>query len=296
MTNASDQQAPEVIELDATALHVVADGLGFPESPRWHQGELWFSDINNRAVMRLPADSGPLVTVLEVPSKPSGLGWLPDGRLLVVAMGDRQLLRLETDGSVNVVADLRSFARFNCNDMLVDPQGRAYVGQFGFDPATEEPRSTVLVRVDPDGTVSLAADDLQFPNGTVLTADGRTLIIAESWSHDLTAFDVAADGTLSGRRLWAHLEGAAPDGICLDAEGAVWLASPISKELIRVAEGGQVLARIRTGARRAIACALGGAEHSTLYACTVGRSHEVESGVTGRIEAVEVDVPGVEPS
>jgi sugar lactone lactonase YvrE len=280
------------LEREATALRLVAEGLEFPESPRWHEGELWFSDIEGRAVKQLPADGGPPVTVLEVPSKPSGLGWLPDGRLLVVAMGDRQLLRVEVDGTVSVAAELRSFARFNCNDMLVDPLGRAYVGQFGFDPATEEPCSTVLVRVDPDGTIGVAADDLQFPNGAVLTPDGRTLIIAESWSHDLTAFDVAGDGTLRGRRRWAHLEGAAPDGICLDAEGAVWLASPISKEIIRVAEGGQVLARIRTGARRPIACALGDDGLSTLYVCTVGRAHEVEAGGTGRIEAVAVDVPG----
>jgi sugar lactone lactonase YvrE len=232
-------------------------------------------------------------SVLDVPSKPSGLGWLPDGRLLVVAMGERQVLRVELDNTVSVAADLRSFARFNCNDMLVDPVGRAYVGQFGFDPATEEPQSTVLVRVDPDGAVAIAAEDLQFPNGAVLTPDGRTLIIAESWSHDLTSFDVAADGTLSGRRQWAHLQGAAPDGICLDCEGAVWLASPISKEVIRVAEGGLVLARIGTGARRAIACTLGGSDLSTLFVCTVGRAHEVRAGSTGRIEATDVEVPGV---
>jgi sugar lactone lactonase YvrE len=281
------------VESKAPVFRVVADGLQFPESPRWHGGELWFSDIDGRAVKRLPSDGAPPVTVLDVPSKPSGLGWLPDGRLLVVAMGDRQVLRMESDGTVSVVADLHSFARFNCNDMLVDPVGRAYVGQFGFDPATEEPRSTVLVRVDPDGSIDVAADDLQFPNGAVLTPDGRTLIIAESWSHDLTAFDVAADGTLSGRRLWAHLEGAAPDGICLDAEAAVWLASPISKEVVRVAEGGRVLTRIGTGARRAIACTLGGPDLSTLFVCTVGRAHEVEAGSTGRIEGIDVDVPGV---
>jgi sugar lactone lactonase YvrE len=278
---------------ETVALRVFADGLEFPESPRWHEGELWFSDIDGRAVKRLPSDGGSPVSVLDVPSKPSGLGWLPDGRLLVVAMGDRQILRVESDSSVTVAADLRSYARFNCNDMLVDGVGRAYVGQFGFDPATEEPRSTVLIRVDPDGSIDIVAEDLQFPTGAVLTPDGRTLIIAESWSHDLTAFDVAADGTLSGRRLWAHLEGAAPDGICLDVEGAVWLASPISKEVVRVAEGGRVLARISTGARRAIACTLGGPDLSTLFICTAGRAHEVEAGSTGRIEGVDVDVPGV---
>jgi sugar lactone lactonase YvrE len=279
-------------EREAKTLRVVAEGLAFPESPRWHDGELWFSDIDGGAVKRLPADGGPPVVVLEVSSKPSGLGWLPDGRLLVVAMGDRELLRVEVDGTVSVAADLRPFARFKCNDMLVDALGRAYVGQFGFDPSHEEPRATELLRVDPDGAISVAAEGLQFPNAAVLTPDGRTMIIAESWSHDLTAFDVAPDGTLSGRRQWAHLEGAAPDGICLDAEGAIWLASPISKEVIRVAEGGRVLTRIGTGMRRAIACNFGGGDLGTLYVTTAGRAHEVESGTTGRIEAIDVDVPG----
>ncbi len=274
------------------ALELLVDGLGFPEGPRWHEGELWFSDMDAGTVQRLPAGGGAPVVELTVESHPSGLGWLPDGRLLVVAMGDRRLLRREPDGAVSVAAELVPWATSRCNDMLVDPEGRAYVGQFGFDPSTEEARPTSVLRVDPDGTVAVAAEDLVFPNGTVLTPDRRTMVIAETWTHDLVAYDVAPDGSLDGRRRWAHLDGAAPDGICLDAEGAVWAASPISKEVLRVAEGGQVLGRVATGTRRAIACALGGPDRRTLFVCTVGRASEQALGPTGRIEALEVEVPG----
>jgi sugar lactone lactonase YvrE len=243
-------------------------GLAFPESPRWHEGRLWFSDFYERRVLRVGED-GRVETVCEVPGQPSGLGWLPDGRLLVVSMNDRRLLRL--DGGVLVaVADLSRFAGGPCNDMLVDGHGRAYIGNFGFDLQGRAPfAATGLVLVTPDGAARVVAPDMHFPNGTVLTPDGRTLIVAESYGQRLTAFDVAADGTLANRRVWAQLEGRGlgPDGICLDAEGAIWLASPVSREVLRVREGGAVTDRLPTEGQ-AVACTLGGADRRTLFVLT----------------------------
>jgi sugar lactone lactonase YvrE len=243
-------------------------GLAFPESPRWHEGRLWFSDFYERRVLRVGED-GRVETVCEVPGQPSGLGWLPDGRLLVVSMNDRRLLRL--DGGVLVaVADLSRFAGGPCNDMLVDGHGRAYIGNFGFDLQGRAPfAATGLVLVTPDGAARVVAPDMHFPNGTVLTPDGRTLIVAESYGQRLTAFDVAADGTLANRRVWAQLEGrgVGPDGICLDAEGAIWLASPVSREVLRVREGGAVTDRLPTEGQ-AVACTLGGADRRTLFVLT----------------------------
>ena len=201
-------------------------------------------------------------------------------------------MRQEADGTTVEVADLTPFTGGNTNDMVVDHAGRAYVGNFGYDSGKEEPRGATICRVDPNGTVSVAADGLDFPNGTVLTPDRRTMIIGESVGHRLRAFDVEGDGNLSNKRVWAQLEGVAPDGICLDAEGMVWVASPISKEVLRIAEGGEILARVGTGTRRPLACMLAGADRRTLVMCTVGRHRETEAGPTGRLEAVEVDVPG----
>ena len=253
----------------------VAEGLAFAEGPRWHDGALYWSDMHGHVVQRLAG--GQVETVCEVPNRPSGLGWMPDGRMLIVSMADKRLLRLEADGSLALHADLSALAPRSCNDMVVDAEGRAYVGNFGFeigtDGETEEPRATVLIRVDPDGTARAVADDLLFPNGAVITPDGRTLIIAETWRACLTAFDIDAVGDLSNRRLWAQLpEGAVPDGICLDAQGAVWAASPTTNECLRIAEGGEVLDRVATP-QKAFACALGGAQGGTLYVC-IADSHD----------------------
>jgi sugar lactone lactonase YvrE len=243
-------------------------GLAFPESPRWHDGRLWFSDFYERRVSRVDGN-GRVEPVVDVPGQPSGLGWLPDGRLLVVSMTDRRLLRL--DGRVlTQVADLSPFAAGPCNDMLVDGQGRAYVGNFGFDLQSRAPFApSDLLMVTPQGAVRVVARDMHFPNGTVLTSDGRTLIVAESYGQRLTAFDVAADGTLAHRRVWAQLEGrgVGPDGICLDEEGAIWLASPVSREVLRVREGGQITHRMATEGQ-AVACMLGGADRRTLFVLT----------------------------
>jgi sugar lactone lactonase YvrE len=274
------------------APRVLLDGLRFPEGPRWSQDRLWFSDMHAGLVLAMDLD-GRAETIVKVPQEPSGLGWDPDGRLLVVSMQDRRLLRLEPQGLVEV-ADLSPFATWHCNDMVVDGRGRAYVGNFGFDlHGRAQPVPANLVLVQPDGRAEVAASDLRFPNGTVITPDGGTLIVAESFAARLTAFDVADDGRLANRRVWAPLEGGGvPDGICLDAEGAVWVASPMTREVLLVREGDAVTERIACD-RAAIACMLGGPERRTLFVCTAKALDPAETGAReGRIEAVEVDVPG----
>jgi sugar lactone lactonase YvrE len=279
--------------MNAPVPAVVLDGLAFPEGPRWHDGHLVFSDQHDRRVVRMDP-SGKAETLVEVPQQPSGLGWLPDGRMLIVSMLDRRLLRLEA-GRLVEHADLSTLATGECNDMVVDSNGRAYVGNFGFDMyGGEEARETCIILVDPDGTVSIAADGIAFPNGTVITDDGGTLIVGESYAGRLTAFTIAADGGLSGRRLFAQLQGAVPDGICLDAEGAVWAACPLTGRVLRVRDGGEVLAEIKVNNDGAYACMLGGNDRRTLYICTAASSDPKETpGLrSGRIEAIQVDVPG----
>jgi sugar lactone lactonase YvrE len=274
-------------------LKPLLDRLAFPESPRWHDGALWFSDFYTQRVQRVDM-KGRCETVVSVPGQPSGLGWLPDGKLLVVSMIDRRLLRLD-DRGLTEVADLSALAPFHCNDMVVDAQGRAYIGNFGFDlPARETPRATGLILVQPDGQARVVAQDLHFPNGAVITPDGRTLIIGESYGARLTAFDIADDGSLSGRRVWAALDKAVPDGICLDAEGAIWVASPISREVIRVHEGGAVTHRIRTPGQ-AVACMLGGPDRRTLFVLTgnvMVTAEQSRENLSGMIYTMSVAVPG----
>jgi sugar lactone lactonase YvrE len=247
--------------------------------------------MHSRQVIAVDLE-GRIEIVVEVAGDPSGLGWTPDGRLLVVSMKDRRLLRLDPDGLAEV-ADLSELATFHCNDMVVDAAGRAYVGNFGFDlHADAEPCGANLILVHPDGRSEVAAPDLNFPNGTVITPDGRTLIVGESFGACLTAFDVAEDGSLSDRREWAKLQGAVPDGICLDAEGAIWVASPVSGSVLRVREGGEVTHRVRVE-HEAFACMLGGPDRKTLFICTAADSSPEKTGDRrGRIEIVEVDVPG----
>lgn len=272
-------------------MEIVADGLSFAEGPRWHDGKLYFSDFYRHEVNAVGA-GGELETVAEVPTQPSGLGWLPDGRLLIVSMLDRKLLRLEPDGSLAEHADLNAVATWHCNDMVVDAAGRAYVGNFGFDThGGGEHRTADLARVDPDGTVTCVATGLEFPNGAVITPDGKTLIIGETRGMRLTAFDVDADGNLSNRRVWADINPHYPDGICLDAEGAVWVADPRGHCVIRVREGGTITDAIDTG-RGAFACMLGGDDGKTLYICTAsGSGPHAEARRDGRIEAMTVAVP-----
>jgi sugar lactone lactonase YvrE len=274
-------------------LATLLDGLTFPEGPRWHDGRLWFSDFYTHRVLAVSPD-GIAETILEVPQRPSGLGWTPDGALLVVSMLDRRVLRVE-NGATRVLADLSAVATAPCNDMVVDGRGRAYVGNFGYDRHKgEPPRTTCLARVDPDGRVTRAAEDLFFPNGTVITPDGRTMIVGETQGHRLTAFDVAPDGTLGNRRVWAQFEDAVfPDGICLDAEGAIWVSDARGSALLRVREGGKIDGTVSTGSRYAFACMLGGADRRTLFVCTsTGSGPGMADKRDGAIETVRVDVPG----
>jgi sugar lactone lactonase YvrE len=271
---------------------VLAEGLRFPEGPRWRDDRLVFSDQHD-GLVRSVTPAGDVATVVAVPQRPSGLGWDPQGRMLVVSMDDRRLLRLEGDDLVEV-ADLTPHAPWHCNDMVVDAAGRAYVGNFGFDlDGGADVVTTTLVRVDPDGAISVAADEMRFPNGTVITPDGGTLVVGESWAGVLTAFTIAADGSLSDRREWAKLQGAVPDGICLDAEGAIWSACPLTGRVLRVREGGEVTDVVTADRRGAYACMLGGAHRTTLFVCTADASNPAETGtMRGAIEVCEVEVPG----
>jgi sugar lactone lactonase YvrE len=271
---------------------ILLEGFPFLESPRWRDGKLWFSDFYNHQVLAMDP-GGQTEIICEVPQQPSGLGWLPDGRMLVVSMIDRRVLRLEAHGLVEH-ADLSSLATFHCNDMVVDDQGRAYVGNFGSDLAAGGmPDPAALILVAPDGGCRVVAEDLLFPNGSVITPDGKTLIVGESFGARMTAFDIEPDGSLSNRRLWAQLEGAIPDGCCIDAECALWVASPPTREVLRVREGGETTDRISTD-QMAIACMLGGDDCRTLYVLTAPSvdGPECQTSRGARIESLEVEVPG----
>jgi sugar lactone lactonase YvrE len=271
---------------------ILLDRLMFPEGPRWHDDKLWFSDMQGLHVMTVDL-AGNGEKIVKVKGSPSGLGWLPDGRLLVVSMIDRRLLRLDRIGLVEI-ADLRKLASFHCNDRVVDKQGRAYIGNFGFDLAAKAPlKPAEIVLVTAAGDMRVVAQDLLFPNGTVITPDDRTLIVAETWGNRLTAFDINRDGSLENRRIWAKLEEVYPDGICLDAEGGVWVAAPYPGEVVRVQEGGNITHRLNVSARP-YACMLGGPNRCTLFVCTA-ESHnpdEVRLKPGGKIETVQVEVPG----
>lgn len=274
-----------------TAPRILADGFAFLEGPRWRDGLLWISDMHSQEVLTVDAD-GRREVHFHVPNDPSGLGWLPDGRLLVVSMRDRKLLRQEGNDLVQH-ADLSGLATFHCNDMVVDAEGRAYVGNFGFDFASgDEPAPTVLTLVDADGTTRAVADDLRFPNGAVITPDGRTLVVGETYGGRMTAFDIGDDGSLSNRRVWAQLEGITPDGCCLDAEGAIWVASPFHKAFVRVREGGEITDRIETD-QMAIACILGGPDGRTLHLLTSPAvdPEECKKLRGARVETLTVEVP-----
>jgi sugar lactone lactonase YvrE len=272
---------------------VLLDGLIFTEGPRWHDGKLFFSDMHAHKVMSVDLD-GNAQTVAEVPTWPSGLGWLPDGRMLIVSMTDRKVLRQDPDG-LKTHADISHLASFHCNDMVTDSKGRSYVGNLGYNLFIDAPKKNAeLVLVNPDGSSRIAADDLDFPNGTVISPDGKTLVVGESMGHRLAAFDIASDGSLSNRRVWAQLhEEAIPDGIALDAEDAIWVASPMSFEMLRVREGGEIAERIKFDTMP-IACALGGPGRRTLFMLTSDSINpdECRAKKASKIWTREVAVPG----
>jgi len=281
---------------------VLTGGIYFGEGPRWRDGRLWFSDFYAHAVMSVSL-AGDLRREFEIDDQPSGLGWMPDGSMLVVSMVKRQVLRRTSDGEISLHADLSAIAGFHCNDMVVDADGRAYVGNFGFDlDAAIESRGVESVLADhptarlacvsPDGAVSVAAGDMHFPNGPVITPDGKTLILGETLAGCLTAFDIGANGNLTNRRVWASIAPRVPDGICLDAEGAIWVANPIAPECVRIGEGGQVKEVIDTAAP-CYACMLGGDDGRTLFMLTASSSnaHEAAATPSGRILVATVDAP-----
>jgi sugar lactone lactonase YvrE len=282
-------------------------GLSFTECPRWCDGRLYVSDFYTHRVLAVAMD-GTAETLAHVPQQPSGLGFLPDGRMLIVSMRDRKVLRQEVDGSLVEHADLSALAPSYLNDMLVDHDGRAWVGNFGFDLMSGAPaRTTVLICVEPDGTAKVVADRLGFPNGMVLTPDGCTLIVAESMMNRLSAFNVVL-GSLGERRTWAAFGeppastdvgealgqvAVAPDGICLDAEGAVWVADAAHSRLIRVAEGGRILEERKTHEVGVFACMLGGDDGRTLFASVAPTFHEAEASANhhASILMTKVEVP-----
>lgn len=289
-------------------LRTVVGGLWFGEGPRWHDGVLWCSDMHGHRVLRidLAAADVEAEVVVEVPDgEPSGLGWLPDGRLLVVEMVSRQVRRLEHDGRLVVHADLSPAALGVLNDMVVSDTGTAYVGDMGYDIHTAAPerRPGQLFRVDPDGSFHVAASDLNAPNGPAITADGRTLVVAESGGFRLTAFTISGDGSLTDRRTFCDVPPAPgatmapPDGICLDVDGAAWVADPVGRRVVRVAPGGRATHWVDYPDEVPVACVLGGPERRTLLIC-VGpewrRAQVVAAGrPMARIDAVGVDTPGL---
>lgn len=287
---------------------LVYDGLAFGECPRWHDDRLWLSDVFAKRVIAVDLD-GNAEVVCEVDGHPGGLGWLPDGRLVVVSMADRRVLRLEPEGLVEH-ADLSAVCAGNCNEMVVGAAGTAYVGNVGYPyPYRGAPvavrRATNLVLVTAGGEVRPQPGTLMMPNGSAISADCGTLVVAQSHAARLTAYSIAADGSLADERPFAALPAGRdnPDGICLDAEGAVWVADPHHCCCFRVLAGGQLTHVVDTAPLECVACALGGPERRTLFLVLVpgrdepGREEFVIGGPPAasrgsRVEALAVEVPG----
>jgi sugar lactone lactonase YvrE len=270
-------------------------GLGFAEAPRWREGQLWFVDYFQGGVFRADGD-GNAERIATVPGTPGGLGFLPDSTPLVVSQRDFKLLRIGEDGSTSEYADLSAHARGAANELLVDGKGRAYVGHHGFDFFNKAPpQPSSLMLVEAGGSVRVVADGLTFPNGTALSEDGRTLVVAESFARRLTAFDVAEDGSLDNCRIFAEVGDHTPDGICMDAEGAIWLGSPMTGSFVRVREGGEVLDMIGLpDGRWGVACVLGGEDRRTLFCVSAATTPETmpKGESDAFIDTVQVDVPG----
>lgn len=272
---------------------LLVDGVDFGEGPRWHDGRLWYSDFHQAAIYSVGTDGDRRTEYGDLPDRPSGLGWMPDGSLLAVFMTSRTLMRDRGDGELVEHADLSRIATWHCNDMVVDGAGNAYVGNFGFDlesRARFRPADLALVR--PDGTVEVAATELRFPNGSVITPDGRTLIVGQSFGGDYVAFTIGDDATLCERRTWATVEGTAPDGCTLDAEGGIWFSDALGSQVVRVEEGGHVTDRVATP-QPTYACMLGGVDGTTLYALCAPDSHPAECAgrAAGAIYARAVEHP-----
>ena len=271
-------------------------GISFGEQPRWHEDRLWFSDWGSREVIAVDLDGNSEV-ILQAPSFPCCVDWLPDGRLIVVSAREGLLLRSQLDGTLVIHGDLRTVSTPPAgNELVVDGRGNAYVNGVGFDLMAGEPFAPgIVAMVAPDGSARRVADDLFFPNGMLVTPDNATLIVAESYAKRLSAFDIAADGSLSNRRVWADLGTGVPDGICLDAEGAVWYADVPNRRCVRIREGGEVLERIDLD-RGCFACALGGTDRTSLFMMATewnGPARMFAEPRTGQVLTVEAPAPGV---
>jgi sugar lactone lactonase YvrE len=277
-----------------SAIQILLAGLGFGESPRWHDGRLWFSNWGKQEIIAVELDGKSEVMARVPTTMPFCIDWLHDGRLLVVSGPERHVLRREPDGSLVTHADLRPLSQNNCNEIVVDGRGNVYVNAGGFDRPGQK-ASGIIALVTPDGLARQVADGLAFPNGMAVTPDNSTLIIAESFSKRLTAFDIAADGSLTNQRVWAELGDGVPDGICIDAENAVWYADVPNKRCVRVREGGGVLQTINVG-RGCFACTLGGADKRTLFIMAAewrGFEKMMDGLGTGQVLTVKVPVRGV---
>lgn len=289
-------------------IKVVADGLAYLEGPRWYQGELWFVDFYTYGVYRIKK-SGEVEKMIEIEKQPSGLGWLPDGRMLVVSMKDRKVLRQEKDGSLVVHADIWKHCKGHANDMVVAPNGNAYVGEFGYDlMGGADHKDTGLILVKPDGSAKKVADGLSFPNGMVITPDNKTLIVNELFGNRISQFAINKDGTLGVREDFAdfgtlgdepsvakRLEAATikPDGLALDEEGAVWIADTLNQRAVRIAKGGNILDIVDTAPEGVFAVALGGDDGKTLFMCAAPDWDEDSRKAVreGRMLSTQVDVP-----
>ena len=283
------KKAPDVPEP-----RILLTDLVLGESPRWHGGRLWFCDWGAQEVLAVDL-KGRHEVIARVPSFPFSIDWLPGSELLIVSSSDRSLLRMEADGSLVTHAELSGLSDFPWNEIVVDGRGNAYVNNIGFDMmAGEEAAPGIVAVVTPDGSTRQVADGVSFPNGMVVTPNNSTLILAESYGQRLTAFDIEADGGLSNRRVWADLDGGYPDGICLDAEGAVWFGDVANKCCVRVREGGEVLQTIELD-RGCFACMLGGAAGRTLFMMSAtweGPAAAADAERTGKVLTVEAPAPG----
>jgi sugar lactone lactonase YvrE len=278
----------------ATDVRTLRTGLVLGESPRWHDGRLWFSDWGAQEIVAVDL-AGDSEVIAQVPALPFCIDWLPDGRLLIVSGREGLLLRMDPDGSLVTHVDLTELAAPPWNDIVVDGRGNAYIGNIGFDfPGGEVAPGSIAV-VTPDGAARQVADGVAFPNGIAVTPDNATLILAESYAGTLTAFDIAADGGLSPGRVWADLGDGVPDGICLDAEGAVWYGDVPNKRCVRVREGGEVLRTIELD-RGCFACMLGGVDERTLFMMAAdwrGPTNIADQAGTGQVLTVEAPAPRV---
>ena len=274
---------------EAREVHTLLSGLAFGESPRWHEGRLWFSNWTAQEIIAVDLTSKSEVAVrLPFAAFPFSIDWLPDGRLLIVSASERPLLRREADGSLMTYADLSGLSTRVWNEIVLDGRGSAYINGGSFDAP-----SGIVALVRPDGSARQVADEIAFPNGMLVTPDNSTLIIAESHAQRLTAFDIDADGSLSHRRVWAELPGGAPDGICMDAEGAVWVADVPNQHCVRVREGGQVLQTVEVD-RGCFACMLGGVEGKTLFIMAAkwpGFENMLNAPRTGQVLTVQAPAP-----